>query len=319
MGTLMGDEQSNTEPLPQDAQEIQEQLPNAQVAEQDIQEQLPSAEVPEEVPADIQIEEERFLINEVSCIVDGPERRYYITRSELETPGFDGKIPSADEIVDKELIYQDALKHKIPITEFAQKHIQGIKRQHKLTDEVFDKICAEAGLDPQGALEEFEKMGAGNTMIEQKIMSRIYLPEHEIKEYYEAHPKIKAAKYQLQVAYIPFDTSQPLEAQKQDLEQRVKTSPESIRWGEPFWLKENDIADEKKYITQLARGECAPAQLVDGGFEVLRLVNKKEARVIPLEKRYREILHTLRMPKLQHMIDEYKKELRSFSSISAVE
>ena len=302
MGTLMGaDDQSYAEP--------------SQLDEQEIPEQVTSSAVPE---ADTPVEEERFLINEVSVIVDGPERRFYITRRELETPGFDGKVPSIDEITDEELTYQDALKHKIPITEFAQKHIQGIKSQHKLSDEAFDKICEDVGLDRQAALEKFEKMGATNTMIEHKIMSRIYLPEHEIKEYYEAHPKVKSAKYQLQVAYIPFDTSQPLEAQKQDLEQRVKTNPESIRWGEPFWLKENDIADEKKYITQLSRGECAPAQLVDGGFEVLRLVNKKEARVIPLEKRYREILHTLRMPKLQHMIDEYKKELRTFSSICPV-
>lgn len=265
-----------------------------------------------------QEDEERFLVNEVSVIVDGPERRFYITRAELETPGFDGRIPSVDDIINEELTYQDAMKHKIPITEFAEKHIQGIKKQNKLTDEAFDKICADAGLDPQMALEKFEKMGAANTMIEHKIMSRIYLPEHEIKAYYDANPKIKPAKYQLQVGYIPFDTTKSVEAQKHDIENRIKTNPESIRWNEPFWLKENDIADDKKYITQLVRGECSAPQRVDGGFEVIRLTDKKEGRVVPLEKRYREILHTLRMPKLQHMIDEYKKELRTFCSVSHV-
>ena len=256
-----------------------------------------------------------FLINEVAVIVDGPERRFYITKLELETPSFDGRIPSVDDIINEELVYQDALKHKIPITEYAQKHIQSIKKQNKLSDEKFEQICADVGLDPKAALEKFEKMGASNTMIEHKIMSRIYVPEHEVKAFYEENPIFKPAKYQLQVGFIPFDTTKSVEQQKQDVEKLSQTHPEQIRWNEPFRLKEDDIADDKKYITDLEPNQISPPQITDGGFELIRLTAKKPGHLVPLEKRYREILHNLRMPKLQHMIEEYKKELRSNSSI----
>ncbi len=278
-----------------------------------------SNELPTDVPTqEMMVEQsvednDRFLINEVAVVVDGPERRFYVTTLDLETPSFDGRIPSLDDIVDEELIYQDALKHKIPITEYAQKHIQSIKKQHKLSDEAFTKICANAGLDQASALEKFEKMGAGNTMVQHKADS--FVAEHEVKEYYEANPISKPAKYQLQVGFVPFDRNKSVDQQKSELEKTLRSNPEAIHWNEPFWLKEVDIAEDKMYVTKMSVGDISTPQATDGGFEVLRLKDKKDAYVVPLEKRYGEIVHTLRMPKLQETVEQYKKTLRESSSI----
>ncbi len=256
---------------------------------------------------------DRFLINEVAVVVDGPERRFYVTTFDLETPSFDGKIPTLDDIVDEELIYQDALKHKIPITEYAQKHIQNIKKQHKLSDEAFTKICADAGLDQASALEKFEKMGATNTMIQHKADS--FVAEHEVKAFYEENPVYKQAKFQLQVGFVPFDPNKELEGQKEELEKILKVNPNAIQWNEPFWLKEFDIAVDKLYIIKMSPGQISAPQLTNGGFELFRLKDKKEGFLVPLEKRYGEIVHTLRMPKLQETVEKYKEVLRESTAI----
>ena len=265
------------------------------------------ASIAEEIPS------ERVLVNEVAIKVEGPQRKRYITTLELKLPDFDGKAPNPEDLVDAELMYQDALKHKIPVDEYARKHVETIKRQNKINDQQFDEICAQAGLDSQSALEKFEIMGAANTMTEH-INSRIFIPFHEVEAYYKEHPVTKESKYQLRVAFIPYKTAKPLADQKKEVEALVATNKQQLEWGDPFWLKKSDLADDKEFIMHMAVGDIS-VQPDNTGFEAIEQVAKKAERVVPLEKLYKQMTYELRMPKMQESLNAYKKELHAGASV----
>ena len=258
-----------------------------------------------------------FDIDKVVAIVDGPERKRYICKSELLRVGIDGKKPSLQELIIEELTFQDAVKHKIPVEDFADRYIATIKKSHAVNDREVDRIFEAAGLTSDEGRAKLQLMGAHNTMIDMKVKSRIFVPQQEVEEYYKNHPEYKEGKYQLEVAFMPFFSHdrQKQEEQYQFLVEQTKQGQLDVVWGSPFWLKENDIADDKKFITAMNIGDISLPQYNSTGFEFCRLVGKKDAKLIPLEKRFRVILDTLREPKFKEIYDNYINDLLAHASI----
>ena len=89
----------------------------------------------------------------------------------------------------------------------------------------------------------------------------------------------------------------------------------SIKWQEPFWVNESDMADNKKFITAMKVGDTSMPQQAADGFEVFQLKDKREATMRSLQDRYREISDVLRKPKYEQLLNEYKKQLFDNASI----
>jgi hypothetical protein len=145
-----------------------------------------------------------FPIDRVVVIIDGPERRHLICQSELERMGIDGRRPTINDLIIEELIYQDAIKLKIPIDDYADRYIRSIKKAHNIGDRDVDRIFESAGLSPEEGRIKLQKMGANSTMIDIKVKARIFIPQHDVEDFFNKNPKYKQAKYQLEVAFVPF-------------------------------------------------------------------------------------------------------------------
>lgn len=258
-----------------------------------------------------------FPIDRVVVIIDGPERRHLICQSELERIGIDGRKSTINDLIIEELIYQDAVKHKIPIDDYADRYIRSIKKAHNIGDRDVDRIFEAAGLSPEEGRFKLQKMGANTTMVDIKVKARIFVPQHDVEDFFNKNPKYKQAKYQLEVAFVPF-FSRDLQKQQEQLAYLIDQFEHGVLdviWAPPLWLKSSDIAEDKRFITAMNIGDISRPQQVNGGFEMYRLKDKKEQRLVPLQKRFRVIVDVLRQPKFKEMFDVYVNELFATASI----
>lgn len=262
-----------------------------------------------------------FTIDNVAIIIDGPERRHVICRSELERAGLDGRKQTPDELIMEELILQDALKLKIPIEDYADRYISSIKKQHNITDKDVERIFEVAGLSVHEGRSKLQKMGANTTMVDLKVKARIFVPQHDIENYYNDNPIYKDAKYQIEVAFVPFfsPASEKQDEQYAYLLDQMDHGGLDVIWGQPFWIKHGDIVDAMNFITVMNAGDISKPQRVVGGFEMYRLKDKKERKLVPIDKRFRIIIDTLREPKFKELFDGYVKELLAHASVVFVD
>jgi hypothetical protein len=258
-----------------------------------------------------------FSIDKVVAIIDGPERRHIICQSELERLGIDGRKPQLNDLIIEELIYQDAVKHKVPIDDYADRYIRSIKKAHNIGDKEVDRIFEGAGLSPEEGRTKLQKMGANTTMLDLKVKARIFIPQHDIENYFNQNPKYKEERYEIEVAFVPFFSheSQKQQDQLAYLKDQIETKSLDVMWGVPFWIKKTDIAEDKMFITCMKPGDISLPQRVQNGFEIYRMKDKKERRLVPLQRRVRRIVDILREPKFKEMFDIYVKELFNTASI----
>ncbi len=260
----------------------------------------------------------RITIDEMVCTVHGPERTYIFCESDTKRAGIGGAAQgSLQDLITNELIYQDALHYKVPIDETViDNYIAGIQQQHNLSLEDVKKIFKTSGYTLEEGRDELRKMYAVNSMVEMKIKANLIIPEKEVIAFYEANPIKKEAKFQIQRALVPFDSTDEEKAVQKKLARFKKTgSGIEIPWSDPIWFEKSDISEKFQFITTMNEGEIANPQRMPGGFELFKLIKKKPEKVVPLKKRYREIVEEKRRPKFEQMFEEYTKSLLDSSGI----
>lgn len=260
-------------------------------------------------------------IDKVVVIVDGPERRYLICQSELDRVGIDGRKPAIEDLIIEELIYQDALKHRIPIDDYADRYIRSIKKNHNIGDKEVEHIFEGAGLTPEEGRFKLQKMGANATMIDLKVKARIIIALQDVENEYAKNPKYEEAHFQVEVAFVPFFSRDPIKQEEQCsyLMDQIEHNELDVMWGVPLWVNENDLAEDKKFITFMEIGAISKPQRVSNGYEIYRLKDKKGRRLLTLEERYREIVDYLREPKFKEVFDTYIDELYKTASLIFVD
>ena len=256
-----------------------------------------------------------FLIDQPLAILDGPERRHIICQSELQRPTVEGINPSLEERVDDELSFQEALRYQMPIDDaIADKYIAGIREQHNLSMEEVEQVFESSGLTLEEGKAELIKMYGKNSVVEMKVNSRALITQQEVEQYYNANPEYEDARYHVRAAVIPFQDDKDL--QFVQLRENLEQQAINVTWSEPMWMNEEDLAENWRFIINMKSNDYSEPIEMAHGFQVVQLVDKKERKLISLEKRYRQIVAMLRQPKVVTMMDEFKQDLRSRASIA---
>jgi hypothetical protein len=262
----------------------------------------------------------RFEIDSGAFMVAGPTRRITICRSEIERPGVDGKENSVDALISYELAYQECQRMKVPIEGAAQKHIQGLKKEHGLTDAQVDMIFQQAGRTLQEGMQELERVYAYNSLMDMKVASRIAVLKEDVEKYYNENPKYDDPEYQVQIAFIPSDPAMSTAEQKKSIIKQCKEGKAArLPWREPFWIRQRDISEERNFITTLKPGQVTDPLEVPGGFEVIRVTAIKEKSLIPLERRYKKIMIKLRKPQYEKLCQEFNSRLQENAHVVALD
>ncbi|BDC34982.1 hypothetical protein Noda2021_09400 [Candidatus Dependentiae bacterium Noda2021] len=256
-------------------------------------------------------------VDTIKVMIFGPESTDIITQSDIDRPGLDGQKRKLDDIIIERLMYQDAEKyHMLPDDEAIEKQLRAVMTENKLTPQQMDGIFVSSGYTPEEGKRQFGIMIAVNSIINFKITSRLIVPDKEVNAYYQAHPEIIEAEYQLERTVIPFSAIQDKKAQQKRIEAQAKSGklPDAV-WSPAFWITESELAEHLQFVIKLYPGQCGMPLEIEDGFEVYRLSDKRPEKARSLQERYREIVNLLRQPKLQEMMEQYKKELLENSTI----
>ncbi len=261
---------------------------------------------------------ERYLVDTIRVVIFGQEETDIITESDLKRPSLEGALRSKDDIILERLIYLDAKKFQLlPDEEAINRHLQAVQREHNLSLDQLKQIFKNAGYTYEEGRQQFGVMATINSMLDLKIRSRLIVPDREITKYYDEHPERQEASYFIEKAFVPFSSQESKQTLKKKLTAFAKHEGPfgDITWSEPFWINDSDLAEDKKFIALLNVDQISMPQETDGGFEVLRLKQKQEEHLKPLEERRQEISTILRQPRYEQLFNEYKKELFDNASI----
>ncbi|MGB8467527.1 MAG: hypothetical protein WCE21_00840 [Candidatus Babeliales bacterium] len=262
------------------------------------------------------VQAERLLVNRVAAVVHGPERSRIFTQLEYKRRGIDGRMRKLDDLISEELIFQDALRVKMPIDDTVVKaHLRRVLQGFGLKPGDEETIFAQEGYTYAEGFEQFRLMYAVNAMTEHQIMQNLLITEDEVVAYYNAHPIVKEPAFLLETASMPFiDTTE-----REELKRQVTAYVEggdrlSVEWSAGYWVKKSELVADLATLPSLDIGDILT---VDGPrtLYLYRLLNKKAERCVPLAKRYKKIAEILRKPKFEQLLSEYRTKLLDGATI----
>jgi hypothetical protein len=257
------------------------------------------------------------LVDQIEAIVYGSQVEI-ITKSDLDRPALGGGFRTIEEIVFEREVLLDAKKHNLPQDEEAvDEYLAQIKREHNLSPEQVEEIFTSSGYTIEEGREQLQAMQTINTLLDVKIRSNLIIPRKEVEEYYRNNPIIIEAAYTLERAFVPQSPRLNSAQQYKILQKYAETSSgiKGITWSEPFTIEHGDVAENKNFIYGMEIGQISSPHLVSGGFELFRLVDKREQSVKSLEDSYRDIVDVLRRPKYEELMEKYRQQLSKQCSV----
>jgi len=259
-----------------------------------------------------------FLIDEVQTVIYGPEDTSIITKSDLERIGFDGQPRTKDNLIFETLVFQDAKKYNIMDEKLVDRYIEAVQREQNISLDQLKDMFRAHGFTYEEGREELAKYNTINQLLDFKIRSKVIIPEREARAYYEENPVYQQESYNLQRIFVPISSGQTAEQVKDRIATQIKMGEKitGAEYTDTFWVEEPDLAQDKSFIKTMKSGQISSPKLYDDGFELFKLVDRKERELISFDKRYIEILNTLRKPLYDKLFSDYKKSLFAESVIA---
>lgn len=263
-------------------------------------------------------DQELFLVDKIEAVIFGDEATSIITKSDLEKLTLEGRPRTLPDIIFEKLVIMDAIKFKITADEGAvDRYLEMIMREHKLSQSDLIAMFRSAGYTYEEGREQLAAMFSFNTMIDFKIKSRLIVPEAQIISYYKAHPIIEEAAYRVQRIMVQPSKKMSDADMKEKVSRMIQTGKEvaGIQLSTAFWIKRDELAADKIFIAVMEPNMISDPVQINAGFELFRLLEKREEREVPLENRYEEISHELKKPLFEKLFREYRKSLFDAASI----
>lgn len=261
---------------------------------------------------------QEFPINGIRAVVFYEDESDVITDMQLKRPGLDGVMHSTQDLTFRSKVRHEAFKFKMdPDDDAVREHLTAIKQQNNLSDEDFNRLLKQNGFTLEQAEQEFRDIIAENTVLDYKIRSRLIVPRTLVEEYYQNNPVMTDEEVFLEHAVVPFDTALTHAEQRTILEAQIAGREEVyiINWEKPFWISTTDLAQDKKFVANLSAGAACIVDELSDGFELFKLVEKKEARLLTLDERYNEIVELLKRPKYEEMMHEFRESLAQSAAV----
>lgn len=265
---------------------------------------IPVIENPAPVAHDEKPAFERRTVDKVIAIIYHSEGSELILLSDLR-PDLSDAVPSLEDVVLKKLIMLDGKRLKIPVSDAeVDRHVARVQEQLKMTREDLTAFFKERGFTFQEGRKELEKSLLIETVIEQRVKSKAFVPLTEIEKYHAEHPIVF---YDVKQRFIPFEIgSKAIQRAVIDRDIESGELAQTGDWGTVLTLKEIDISFEKAFIKELAPGEVVRVQETDEGTSLLQMVCRRET---PLEERKQEIQMQLARERYMKALQEYYDSL----------
>lgn len=260
----------------------------------------------------------RVFVDGIQAVFRGSEGVDLVLASEVNRPRLDGSIATLQDSLTNLAFAQEARRYKIfPTPEEIEKQYEMIANSNKKTVKELDAMVMQAGFTPAEARKEFAQINAVNSLINYKVTGNMVVPESEVVAYYEENPEYEPASYLIETTLVPFSSVQSRSEQLAQLQALANAGdPNNIlNWADQLWINEEDIAADKKFLTELSSGQISLPREAFNGFQLFRLAKKKAARLKSLDERYGQIVTILRRPKYTELMNTFQKELMDNASV----
>jgi len=258
-----------------------------------------------------------FLIDEIESVIYGPKEISIVTKSDINRQALDGSVRTKDSVIFEQLIVQDGKRYNFVDEKMIDRYIATIQRENNLSLDDLKSMFRAAGYTYEEGREQLSIMNTVNSMIDYKVRSKLIIPEKDVQEYYDANPVYLEESYQLLRIVVPCLADEDREKLRHDIENKMKIGQKIINaeYHDPFWINKSDISADKKFITNIKIGQMSLPIEYTNGFEIFKLIDKKDRRLVPIEDRYKDIADELRKPLYEKIFSEYKKSLYDGSVI----
>ncbi len=268
------------------------------------------------------------------------ETNYQFLRAQFQGEEFSRQLERMknnlmEQLITGILLLQEAEKlENINIDEQMRLYIDNVKKENNInSDEDLKKVLRQQGTN----YEEFTRMLRENMMKEAVIFSEvqrnIIIDEAEIVNYHKLHPEEFTDPPEFKLKAITLTSGsgndEGIEAKKQEINRKIAAGedfgalaseysegPEKESGGDLGNFKKGDLAKQlEEPVENLNPGEVTPWIQFRSGWYLLKLVEKKEARLKPFEEARDDIEKRLLAEKTQVKFDEFMKELREKSYV----
>lgn len=257
-----------------------------------------------------------ILLDKIETVIYGPEETSIITRSDLERKALDGSERTSEKLVFEHLVFQDAKKYNVMDEKLVDRYIEAIQSQHNLSLEDLKKMFYDSGYTYEEGREQLAMFNTINQLLDFKVRSKVIIPEADARAYYDANPIYEPKAYFLNRIFVPQRVDMSMEEHKKKIERYVSLG-QDIPGADrvEFWLNDEDMAQDKAFIKDMKVDEISAPQYLDGGFEMFKMIKRRERQAVPFEQRYREISTALSKPLYEKLFDDYKSSLFQDSMI----
>jgi EpsD family peptidyl-prolyl cis-trans isomerase len=208
----------------------------------------------------------------------------------FEGPG--GKEKFLDELIKKELIYQEALK-------------KGVDKNPEFLKKV----------------EEFKKITLISQLLEKEIETKAKVTEKDAKDYYDKHKEELASVSQIRASHILVKTETEaikiLESLKKGADFAALAKKSSIdtgtakNGGDLGYFSAGQMAPEiEQAAIKLKPGEVSGPVKTKLGYDIIKLVDKKMGKPIEFEKIKNAIMQRISSEKQKEVFDSYVENLK---------
>jgi peptidyl-prolyl cis-trans isomerase C len=216
------------------------------------------------------------------------------------------------------------------LPDFVQKMFEGPNGRQRFLDELIKReiLYQEAlkkGLDKdpvyQRKLEDFKKMNMVGLLLEREIESKTKISDKEVRDYYEQHKEEFAPITQVRLSHIVMNKEE--EAQKilerlkkgEDFAQIAKNNSldtaSAKKGGDLGFFTRGDIPQEfGSIVVRLKTGEVSEPIKTKSGYEIVKVTDKKVGQVIEFEKIKNLISQNLLAERQKKSFDSYIEGLR---------
>lgn len=235
--------------------------------------------------------------------------------------------------IDQLLLVQKGKELSINVDNEVAKQLAEIQLQSKVTDP--DKFQAWLREQTGQSFEDF-KSQMKNTLLTRRVVgqevgSRISVPREEVQKYYDAHKNEFIREEQVFLRELLVSTERKNEQEKAAAEKKAQTLLQRARKGEKFGelARDNSDAETAKNYGEMGtfqrgqlikaiedvvftakKGYVTDVIRVPTGFVILKVEERYEKGLAPLEAVENEIMDKLYMPRMQPRMKEYLTKLR---------
>jgi hypothetical protein len=257
------------------------------------------------------IRAEFMLLDQGQIVVSGPVENTMITHADVHYKlNFDGANIPLDQQIKTEIIRQQVIAEKMPFDETAvDKYMANIQKMNNLTLEDLENLAAQCNRSFPELKNLLMLNYTYDYFLHHKFRAHLVPTDQEVEEYYEQNPQVEQGYCILQVAFVDYSSQDQEEVERQiahlieDNEYHV-----DISWSDPIKVNITDIAEDKQFVTMMNPGQIKAIQ-GKKSFELYRLIEKQDARVVPLAERKPLIIDTLNRNMYEDLLKEYEKHM----------